>query len=168
MRACRRVAVALCFGSLALAAAAGAQAPPATPAPAAAPATAGDPAAEAERMANEVRASIAGKEQLPAKDVFKNVMIFPDMPVDRFLRIMENGWSRALGVDCTHCHVPGNWASDEKRAKNVARGMTKLVATIRTQLKAIEALGDENPNVNCTTCHRGQVKPSGNLGPPRS
>ena len=156
-----KVAVALCLGSLALAAAASAQAPAATPA-------AGDPAAEAQRMANEVRASIAGKEQALAKDVFKNVMIFPDMPADRFLRVMENGWSRALGVDCTHCHVPGNWASDEKRAKEVARGMTKLVATIRTQLKAIEALGDENPNVNCTTCHRGQVKPSGNLGPPRS
>ena len=124
-----------------------------------------DPAAEAQRMANEVRASIPGKEQAPAKDVFKNVTIFPDMPAERFLRIMENGWSRALGVDCSHCHVPGNWASDEKRAKQVARGMTKLVATIRTQLKAIEALGDENPNVNCTTCHRGQVKPSGTLGP---
>lgn len=124
-----------------------------------------DPAAEAQRMANEVRASIAGKEQTSARDVFMNVTIFPEMPAERFLRLMENGWSRALGVDCSHCHVPGNWASDEKRAKQVARGMTRLVAAVRTQLKAIEALGDENPNVNCTTCHRGQVKPSGTLGP---
>jgi hypothetical protein len=162
MTGSRKAAVVLCLGSLTLAAAARAQAPSAAP-PAAA-----EPAAEAQRMANEVRASIAGKEQLPAKDVFMNVMIFPDMPADRFLRIMENGWARALGVDCLHCHVAGNWASDEKRAKKVARGMTKLVATIRTQLKTIEALGDDNPNVNCTTCHRGQVKPSGNLGPPRS
>jgi hypothetical protein len=31
------------------------------------------------------------------------------------------------------------------------------------QLKKIKNLKSENPGVNCTTCHRGQVKPALNL-----
>jgi hypothetical protein len=33
-------------------------------------------------------------------------------------------------------------------------------------LKNIKNLKSENPVVNCTTCHRGQVKPALNLPPP--
>lgn len=164
MSARRVAAVVLCVGSLALIAPARAQEPP----PVASQLPAEDPATSARKMADEVRQAIAGKEEQPAKDVFKNVMIFGEMPAGRLLRMMEMGWSRALGVDCSHCHVPGNFASDEKRAKNVARGMTELVGTIRAKLKTIEALGDENPTVNCTTCHRGQVKPARDLPAPRS
>jgi len=162
MTASRIAAALLCAASLALVSPLRAQEPAPAPSPTA------DPAAEAKRMADEVRQSIAGKEEQPAKDVFKNVQIFGEMPAGRMVRMMEMGWSRALGVDCSHCHVPGNFASDEKRAKNVARGMVGLVGTIRAKLKTIEALGDDNPVVNCTTCHRGQIKPAHDLPAPRS
>ncbi len=112
---------------------------------------------------------IKGREKEPAGEVFKNIKGFTDAPAGRLLRIMEFGYARSLGVDCTHCHTPENWASDVKRAKNIAREMKAMAAKINGELlgsiKAFEGReGRERPVVNCTTCHRGQVKPATNLG----
>lgn len=121
------------------------------------------PAAENAKYVAELKQKIAGHEKEPAKQVFKNLKILADAPAERLLGIMEQGWARSLGVACTHCHVPGQWDSDEKPPKQIAREMTALVRTIRDQLKAIEPLGNQNPNLNCTTCHRGQLKPATSL-----
>lgn len=118
----------------------------------------------------ELRKSIAGKEQAPAETVFKNIQLFKGMPAGRVLRIMELGYSRSLGVTCTHCHIPGVWEKDDKPTKQVARDMAAMVSTINSQhLKQIKNLKSETPTVNCTTCHRGQTKPALNLPePPKS
>jgi len=65
----------------------------------------------------EVLATIAGKENRPAGEVFKNVQLLKDVPAGRLLRIMDTGYSRSLGVDCDHCHVEDRWDADEKRPK---------------------------------------------------
>lgn len=116
-----------------------------------------------------IREKIKGKEKLPAGEVYKNVQNFAQMPAGRLLAVMEFGYSRSLGVDCTHCHVEGRWASEAKPQKQTAREMHKMVARINGELlpgiKAFE--GREGRNravVNCTTCHRGQVIPATNLG----
>ena len=57
-----------------------------------------------------VLASIAGKEQLPAREVFKNVNYLADVRAGTFLSIMNGGYARALGVRCAHCHVDGDYA----------------------------------------------------------
>jgi hypothetical protein len=112
----------------------------------------------------ELRKSIAGKEQAPAETVFKNIQLFKGMPAGRVLRIMELGYSRSLGVTCTHCHIPGAWEKDDKPTKQVAREMAGMVGAINNQhLKQIKNLKSESPTVNCTTCHRGQTKPALNL-----
>jgi hypothetical protein len=118
----------------------------------------------------ELRKSIAGKEQAPAETVFKNIQLLKGMPAARVLRIMELGYSRSLGVTCTHCHIPGAWEKDDKPTKQVARDMAAMVSAINTQhLKQIKNLKSEAPAVNCTTCHRGQTKPALNLPePPKS
>ena len=117
-----------------------------------------------------LRKSIAGKEQAPAETVFKNIQLFKGMPAARVLRIMELGYARSLGVNCTHCHVPGAWEKDDKPTKQIAREMAAMVGAINTQhLKQIKNLKSESPVVNCTTCHRGQTKPALNLPePPKS
>jgi len=70
-------------------------------------------------------------------------------------------------VTCTHCHVPEKWESDEKAQKPIAREMAGMMAKINGELlKGIKNLKSETPTVNCTTCHRGEVKPALNL--PRS
>jgi hypothetical protein len=107
---------------------------------------------------------IAGREADPAGEVFENVELLEAVPAERLLRIMDVGFGRSLGVACDHCHVVGDWASDEKRPKRAARAMWRMVARINQELlPAIDALDGERPTVNCTTCHRGDVVPATRL-----
>ena len=119
---------------------------------------------ERERYVAEVRQQIAGKETLPASQVFKNIKVMTDVPAGRLLAVMNVGYGKSLGVSCTHCHVAGQWDSDEKTQKQTARDMSAMAARINNELlKNIPNLKGPNAIVNCTTCHRGQVKPALNL-----
>jgi len=119
---------------------------------------------ERERYVAEVRQQIAGKETLPASQVFKNIKMLTDVPAGRLLAVMNVGYGKSLGVSCTHCHVAGQWDSDEKTQKQTARDMSAMAARINNELlKSIPNLKGPNAIVNCTTCHRGQVKPALNL-----
>lgn len=114
----------------------------------------------------KLREQIKGKENDLAPAVFKNVQTMKNTTAGRFLAVMEMGYARSLGVDCTHCHVPGKWESEEKPQKQIARDMSAMVSTInRELLKGIKNLKSESPIVNCTTCHRGEIKPGLNLPP---
>src|SRR5438067_7400390 len=42
-------------------------------------------------------------------------------------------YTQALGVMCTHCHVQGDFASDEKRQKNTARMMIAMARDINAK-----------------------------------
>lgn len=120
--------------------------------------------AERDHYMKEVQAAIAGRENEPAGAVFKNIRWFKDLPAGRLPLVMNLGFGRALGVSCTHCHVPGEWDRDDKPQKQVARDMAELVGRInRDLLPAIKHLDSKTPTVNCTTCHRGHVKPALNL-----
>lgn len=111
-----------------------------------------------------LRKAIAGQENKPAGEVFKNVLLLKQMPAGRLLKVMELGYSRALGVNCTHCHVADQWDKDDKPTKPIAREMITMTGIINSDyLKKIKNLKSENPVVNCTTCHRGQTKPELNL-----
>jgi len=113
-----------------------------------------------------LRESIKGREQEPAEKVFKNIQILKGMSARNVLGIMEMGFSRSLGVDCTHCHTPGKWELEDKTQKQTARDMWAMVQNLNgTELKNIKNLKSPNPMVNCTTCHRGEIKPALNLAP---
>jgi len=117
-----------------------------------------------EKALSDLRSHIKGRENEPAGKVFENIKKFERLPAGRLLNVMEKGFSRSLGVNCTHCHNPNNWGSEEKPQKQIAREMMGIVATVNTELLArIEDLDSEKPTVNCTTCHRGQIKPALNL-----
>jgi hypothetical protein len=63
-------------------------------------------------------------------------------------------YNRALGVECTHCHVDGTWRDESKAPFATARNMARMVAALnRDQLRDIG-------EVSCWTCHGGQVKPA--------
>src|SRR3954469_14536287 len=95
-----------------------------------------DTAAFNARATREIAERIKGREQARARDVFKNLRIewLADAPAATFLEIMDVGYSRALGVRCTHCHVEGDFASDEKRPKQAAREMAAMHHAINQQL----------------------------------
>lgn len=121
---------------------------------------------QAEALA-KLREQIKGKESEPAEKVFKNIQMMKTIPAGRLLAIMEMGYARSLGANCTHCHVPEKWESEEKPTKQIAREMMAMVGKINGELlKNIKNLKSESPTVNCTTCHRGQVKPALNLPMP--
>lgn len=119
------------------------------------------PAFDQEAAIAELQRQIAGKEDLPATEVFRNITQYKGATAGRLLRIMEQGFSRGLGVKCTHCHIAGEWDRDDKATKETARAMSRMVATINGDLlKKIPNLRSSNPQVNCTTCHRGQIRPA--------
>ena len=112
----------------------------------------------------DLRKAIAGQEDKPAAEVFKNIQMLKTMPAARLLRVMELGYARSLGVNCTHCHVPGQWEKEDKPTKQIARDMAAMAANINNeQLKKSKNLKSAEPMINCTTCHRGQIKPALNL-----
>jgi cytochrome c peroxidase len=114
-----------------------------------------------------LRQQIAADKDKPAEQVFKNVQFHKGVPAGRLLAIMELGYSRSLGVTCTHCHTPGAWEKEDLPAKQIAREMAAMSKAINEQfLKNIKGLKGPNPVVNCTTCHRGQTKPALNLPQP--
>ena len=111
-----------------------------------------------------LRKTIAGQENKPAEEVFKNIQMLKGMPAGRLLRVMELGYARSLGVNCTHCHVADAWEKEDKLTKQIAREMNAMVSVINNdQLKKIKNLKGPNSIINCTTCHRGQTKPALNL-----
>jgi hypothetical protein len=129
-----------------------------------------DPATQTTKLFDQAQAlenlrkAIAGQENKPAEEVFKNIQMLKGMPAGRLLRVMELGYARSLGVNCAHCHVAGAWDKEDKPTKQIARDMNTMMAVINSdQLKKIKNLKSPNPIINCTTCHRGQTRPALNL-----
>jgi hypothetical protein len=118
----------------------------------------------------KLREQIKGHENDPTDKVFKNIQMLKTFPASRLLAVMEFGYARSLGVDCTHCHVPDKWESEEKPQKQIARDMFGMMGKINGELlKNIKNLKSATPTVNCTTCHRGEVTPAVNLpAPPKA
>jgi hypothetical protein len=59
----------------------------------------------------------------------------------------------ALGVQCTYCHVQGDFASDDNPKKSMARNMLRMAADINATFP------DGKQHVTCYTCHRGEATP---------
>lgn len=114
----------------------------------------------------KLREQIKGRESEPAEKLFKNIKtpMFTGAPASRVLAVMEFGYARSLGVNCTHCHVPEKWEAEDKPQKQIAREMAAMAARINGEmLKGIKNLKSETPTINCTTCHRGEIKPALNI-----
>ena len=106
----------------------------------------------------ELERLIAGKEQQPAEQVFKNIQVFKGMPAIRVLRIMELAFVPNFGVECSYCHTTGEWESDSKREKGIAREMWTLRGDIQQKVRQIT--GKDDVPLTCYTCHKGQAKPT--------
>ena len=138
-----------------------------TRATAAGPPSAGLATSEVQRANNDraaaVLASIGGKEQLPASQVFKNVKYLANVPARTFVQIMNGGYAKALGVSCLHCHVEGDFASDEKRPKRAAREMQLMHRMVNQELQKMQNIQTPptaNRAISCIACHRGAAIPA--------
>ncbi|HYE57273.1 MAG TPA: photosynthetic reaction center cytochrome c subunit family protein, partial [Rhodothermales bacterium] len=69
------------------------------------------------------------------------------------------GFSQGLGVTCTHCHDPQNFASDTLRPKRAAREMQAMLRGINDRLRTLQNTQHTVPAISCSTCHRGSAIP---------
>jgi photosynthetic reaction center cytochrome c subunit len=93
----------------------------------------------------------------PAGTVYKNVQVLKNVPSGAFTRLMVSmtAWV-APQQGCNYCHVAGDFASDAKYTKVVARRMLQL--TIAANTTYADHTGPAG--VTCYTCHRGANIPS--------
>ncbi len=63
-------------------------------------------------------------------------------------------WSKALGVECAHCHVPDRWTDPSKVTFEFAQRMNRMLDALNT-----DTLKDVGP-ISCWTCHRGRAVPA--------
>lgn len=75
------------------------------------------------------------------------------LPADTDIRATMGAFRAALGVQCTYCHVQGDFASDDNPKKNVARMMITMAREINSKFP------DGKMHVTCYTCHRGMEEP---------
>ena len=69
-------------------------------------------------------------------------------------------FTEALGVQCNYCHVQGDFAADTNPKKEIARKMIAMVRLIDTGFPSSTGVfPDGYHEVDCSTCHRGNVKP---------
>jgi hypothetical protein len=149
-----------CSHTAAVTTTAAAPAPAPAVVPSVAPVAAGDTLGPQRQraVANQLQ-RIAGRENAPAESVFQNIKVLKGVPAGRLLQIMNDGFGHGLGQSCGFCHVPGQWASDQKPNKDVARAMLQMVNRINADLRATPNLPDSQPMVGCITCHRMAAKP---------
>jgi len=119
-------------------------------------------AADRAKFVKEIMDGIKGKEKSAADSVFKNVKIFKGKPAEQLLKVMENGWSKALGVSCNHCHNVKDWASTEKHDYEIAVDMVEMTTKINNDmLKTMASYSkrERKPSIGCMTCHNGAAHP---------
>jgi hypothetical protein len=88
----------------------------------------------------------------PAEQVFKNIQILKGMPSDQLIPAMQFV-TASLGVECDFCHVQGAFDKDDKKPKQTARSMMKMMFAINKD--NFEAKRE----VTCYSCHRGAAEP---------
>ncbi len=120
-----------------------------------------------EATVQQVLASIAGHENEPAGEVFKNVQLLKDMPAGEFVKNMDQMFGRALSQNCTSCHVADQWEDDSRNGKKTARLMIEMMDHINADhlSKLPPNRGGQTPKITCVTCHRGNGNPGSALLP---
>jgi hypothetical protein len=109
----------------------------------------------------QVMASIAGRENQPATQVFKNVQVLTSLTAGELVHKMDAEYGAAMSWNCVNCHrfaPQGNFASDTSTDKRRARFMQQMTDDInKTELPKLYPR--DTPKVSCMTCHRGYNEP---------
>ena len=112
--------------------------------------------------------SALAQEKWSWPDKGKNLQVLPkDFSAER-LRAVMKGFTRSLGVRCSHCHVGQegkplstfDFASDQNPNKDRAREMYRMLGDINGHLKKIQPSGPKRVNMWCHTCHQGKPRPT--------
>jgi hypothetical protein len=108
-----------------------------------------------------VMASIAGRENQPADQVFKNVQVLKNLTAAQLVTKMDKEYGVAMSWNCTNCHrfaPQGNFASDTSNDKRRARFMQQMTDSINKSYLP-KLYPKDTPKVSCMSCHRGYNEP---------
>ncbi len=94
----------------------------------------------------------ATSEAKMTEEAYKNVQVLKGIPADRLIPAMQFITS-SLGVECSFCHVEGAFEKDDKKPKQVARKMMKMMFAINQENF------EGKREVTCYSCHRGSSHP---------
>jgi photosynthetic reaction center cytochrome c subunit len=83
----------------------------------------------------------------------KNLKILTGESGEQVIMTMR-AFRTALGVQCTYCHVQGDFASDDNPKKETARMMLTMAREVNAKFP------DGKRHVTCYTCHRGMTEPA--------
>jgi hypothetical protein len=106
--------------------------------------------------------------QAPKPEVVEsaNVKVLTGLYAQQFQEEM-NLIVQGLGVTCNTCHVPRNFAAEDKPIKQKARQMLEMVKAVNKQYfpdykpkEGESVLG----RVTCYTCHKGEQMPKTAVG----
>src|SRR5208283_3490596 len=90
--------------------------------------------------------------QKRAEEVFKNIQVLKGVPSDQLIPAMEF-MSSALGVECSFCHLEAHFEKDEKKPKQTAREMMRMMFALNGN-----TFGGHR-EITCYSCHRGVRDP---------
>ena len=83
-------------------------------------------------VASEIaeKASAGGSTQ-PAESAFKNIQVLKGVSSDQLIPAMRF-IAASLGVECSYCHVQDHFDKDDKKPKQIARDMMRMMFAIDT------------------------------------
>jgi hypothetical protein len=88
------------------------------------------------------------------EQAFKNIQVLKGLPADQLFPTMQF-ISASLGVECEFCHVERAFDKDDKKPKEAARKMIRMVQAINKDNF------EGHMAVTCNSCHRGSPHPAG-------
>ena len=86
------------------------------------------------------------------EQVYKNIQVLKGAPVDQLIPAMQF-ITASLGVQCDFCHLENTFDKDDKKTKQTARKMMRMMFAINK-----DNFGGHK-EVTCYACHRGAHKP---------
>jgi hypothetical protein len=99
---------------------------------------------------------------LPARGVAaegKNLQVLDkNISSDELKRTMD-AYSSQLGVKCVFCHVGEQYEKDDKKQKQDARKMIKLVLEMKGRKTEFFKTTVKDNAIQCAMCHRGKAQP---------
>ena len=100
-------------------------------------------------LAAQEKKDTPAKKEIPNPTNLKVLKVTTGAEVTQIMRTFTSG----LGVQCSYCHVQGNFPSDENPKKDVARQMIRMAQKVNAEFP------DGKMHVSCYTCHRGETQP---------
>ncbi|MEO5763468.1 MAG: c-type cytochrome [Vicinamibacteria bacterium] len=75
------------------------------------------------------------------------------------LKKTMEAFSAQLGVKCAFCHLGEDYEKDDKKQKNDARKMIKLVMEMKGRKNEFFKTTVKENAIGCALCHRGKPQP---------